>query len=272
LNDQTRLSDLYEHLVGDAAIDGRDDARTLSIGPATQDAYVDAQLDDYSGARPFQFVHRASLRLRLEARFSHANGVLKGTAGFGFWNHPFGPGGGLIPRSVWFFYGSPESDMRFARDSAGHGFRAAMLDALPLWRRPSPLTAAPDPAAIPRKAAIDEPNSAVFHLAERLARSRLLIGSAVRMAQRIFHARERALTFDMTAWHAYEIEWHANSVRWRVDGDLVLQCDAPPGPLGFVAWIDNYVAHFSPAGRYGFSLAESHTRQSLEIKSFDLAG
>jgi hypothetical protein len=264
----TRLADLHKHLVGDAEININGDASALSIAQATRHAYADAQLDDYSGARPFVFCRRPPLRLSLEARFSHRAGMLKGTAGFGFWNHPFGPGGGVIPRSIWFFYGSPESDMRFARNSPGQGFRAAMLDALPPWRRASPLTSIPKPATA--SAGIDQPQSVLFRLADRLARSRLLVAAGVRIAQRVFRAHEQTLNIDITTWHRYEIEWLEKSVCWRVNGQVVMRCAPPPGPLGFVAWIDNYVAQFSLDGRYGFAYVATPAIQSMEIRSFAL--
>jgi hypothetical protein len=268
MNGSTAVATLRRHLIGAASIDSAGDAWRLSIHPTPSSRYVDAQLDDYGGWQPLVFQHKPPLRLTLFARFSHRTGALKGTAGFGFWNHPFGAGGAMLPRSVWYFYSSPQSDLRFGRKSAGHGFCAAMLDALPFWRRPSPLTR-PATAGNP----VDQPSGVVYQLADRLSRSRPVIALAVRVAQRIMRARERQLTLDITQWHRYEIDWTPSSIRWRVDEAEVFACGSPPpGPLGFVAWIDNYTAHFSPNGRYGFGFADINAHQWIEIKSLALNG
>ena len=63
-------------------------------------------------------MHR-HLRLRLDARF---DGELRGTAGFGFWNHAFVPGerGIRLPQALWFFFSSPPGDIALAKNLPGH--------------------------------------------------------------------------------------------------------------------------------------------------------
>ncbi len=254
---------LFEYSVNKGGIERKGDATRLHIGPTPATQYSDAQLDDYSGHRPFVFRHAAPRTLRLRARFSHPIGALKGTAGFGFWNHPFGAGGGLIPRSLWFFYGSPESNLRFSRQTPGHGFKAALLDALPLWRRQSPATGtSAGPASETSK-----PASVLFKLAQKVLTSRPITALAVRTAQRISHAPEQMLNLDITDWHDYALSWQTDGVAWSVDGETVFRARRPPtGPLGLVIWIDNYVAQFTEAGKYEIAHVSIAREQWLEVE------
>ena len=78
--------------------------------PPVSGEYADAQLDDYGDCESRRFYPwRAPVRMRLKARFSHPVGGLAGTAGFGFWNAPFGDPSlprPSLPQAVWFFYAS----------------------------------------------------------------------------------------------------------------------------------------------------------------------
>ncbi|MBS3785005.1 MAG: hypothetical protein KGY78_11235, partial [Anaerolineae bacterium] len=127
------------HLKGKGALErpgGMDAApSTLRFVNAntTSTDYTNAQIDDYQGLPRGRFPWRPPLRLALRARFSHPEGELRGTAGFGFWNDPFlmteqrVP---TLPRAVWFFYGSSPSDMKLDLKTVGHGWKAATIDAL----------------------------------------------------------------------------------------------------------------------------------------------
>jgi len=94
--------------VGDACI-----RLTLDAQDGTR--YGDAQLDDYHTAGVLGW--RPPVRLRIRARFSHAAAMLRGTAGFGFWNDPFGMTKAVmplswlpklrLPQAVWFFFALP---------------------------------------------------------------------------------------------------------------------------------------------------------------------
>ena len=81
--------------------------------PICQSGYTDAQIDDCVGRRK-GYPWRPGTRLALRARFSHEADALVGTAGFGFWNAPFGdptvpwP---TLPQAAWFFFGSPPNDL-----------------------------------------------------------------------------------------------------------------------------------------------------------------
>jgi len=102
------------------------------LADATATRYSDAQIDDYRGRLRRRFPWRPPLRMTVRARFSHPSGILRGTAGFGFWNDPFLMTGGrlpALPRAVWFFYGSPPSDMKLDLEVSGWGWKAATIDA-----------------------------------------------------------------------------------------------------------------------------------------------
>ena len=233
---------------GGGRVERAGDIWRLLLPPCGADAYGDAQIDDYSGARPFRFVNQPPRSLRLRARFSHPIDALKGTAGFGFWNHPLALGGGLIPRSVWFFHGSVESDLQFARGVAGHGFKAGLLDALQLGRHPA------------RNGEHESGRTATPPL------RRWPLALAIRAAQRVFHARERILNLDVTQWHDYALDWRRAEAVWSIDGRDVFRASHPPrARLGFVAWIDNYRAQLTADGRFGFAFVATREAQWLEI-------
>ncbi len=268
---------MHAYTVNGGQVEERPGGLRLSTPEQDGAAYCNAQLDDYSAARPFTFLHRAPSELRVRARFSHPAGALKGTAGFGFWNHALGSGGGAIPRSLWFFYASQESRLRFSRLSRGHGFTAAMLDGLPLSRgrrrdrEISRITPAPptqrttiDTRANPKE--ISAPSRLLLKLGSRLSRTRALMAPLIRAAQTIFYAPERQLEADLTAWHDYRLEWAPQWARWYIDDVKVFETpNPPPGRLGFVAWIDNYAARFTERGELAFSHLP-HGAQWLDIE------
>jgi hypothetical protein len=250
--------------IGGGIVERTGDEWRLRLPPLNGAAYADAQIDDYGCASAqFTFAHRPPAMLRLRARFSHRFENLHGTAGFGWWNHPLTPGGGLTPRSLWFFFGSRESDLQFARGVPGCGFKAALFDALPIaptWRLPRATHTSGLGAQTPPTAGLIE------RAAAWLLRRRALAALGVRTAQRIAHAQEQLLDIDATQWHEYEIDWRTDRAVWRIDGREVLRAERPPrGPLGFVAWIDNYRATFTRDGRFAFETCMTPHEQRMEI-------
>ena len=238
------MPDLKPFLAGN----GRLDHDRLLLSNATHDRYSDAQLDDYAGLPRRLFPHRPPFRMSLEARFSSSNII--GTAGFGLWNHPFAPGGGLpaLPRALWFFYASPPSDMQLAQDVPGFGWKAAAIDAT----RPSALALAP--LALP---------VIVLNRSQRLYRKIWPI------VQRGLRIEEKSLPLDLLPdWHSYSIEWRIDRAVLSVDGRVALETNRPPrGRMGFVAWLDNQYAIVTPTGRLGFGLLDVPESQWLEIKT-----
>ncbi|MGD1995983.1 MAG: hypothetical protein PVH62_04340 [Anaerolineae bacterium] len=230
---------------------------------ATSRAYSDAQIDDYRGLSRRRFPWGPPLRLRVRARFSHSAGDgelgagrgegvgagLRGTAGFGFWNDPFLMTEARIPtlpRAVWFFYGSPPSNMRLDLEVPGHGWKAATIDAL----RPVGVLLVP-----------------LAPLAVMLMNLRSLYRLLWPPIQRGLNVREATVEVDMREWHTYLLEWGVERTHFSVDGAAVLEgAPSPRGPLGFVMWLDNQYMVVTPRGRLGWGLLDVPGRQWMEVE------
>src|SRR5215216_5922199 len=80
----------YWHITKYGAGQVTEQTNSLHLTLPTRDAarYHDAQLSDYVGKTDFRW--RPPLRMEVVASASAY--PLVGTAGFGFWNHPFVPG------------------------------------------------------------------------------------------------------------------------------------------------------------------------------------
>jgi hypothetical protein len=238
------------YLVGDGTLEPTGSTLRFVTTDATSRKYVDAQLDDYQGLPRRRFPWRPPLRLAVHARFSHAAGELRGTAGFGFWNDPFMMTGARVPtlpRAAWFFYGSPPSNMKLDLQTPGRGWKAATIDAL----RPAALLLAP--LALP----------AVLLMNVRSFYRRLW--SPI---QRALNVAEAALAVDMTRWHTYVLEWGVERAWFSVDGrPLLEEAPSPRGPLGFVMWLDNQYMVATPQGRFGWGLLDAPGRQWMEVDS-----
>lgn len=215
---------------------------------ATADQYSDAQLDDTTGRPRRNYRWSPPVRLSLRARFSHPSDRLIGTAGFGFWNVPFGPGLcqlPALPRAVWFFFGSRPHDVALAHGVPGHGWKAACLDA----SRPAALAWAPLTPFV------------LLAMQSAVVYRRLWPG-----IQRALGVHEAIIPVDLREWHYYALDWIPGGASFRVDGKVVLSCDdAPDGPLGFVAWMDNQYAIATPRARFGWGLLNVPEPQWLEI-------
>src|SRR5712692_2329997 len=75
-----------------------DSALRMQFESAQQGKYTDAQIDDYGRLARSDFPWRPPLRMEVQAHSSlpagtvtssESAGILRGTAGFGFWNYPF---------------------------------------------------------------------------------------------------------------------------------------------------------------------------------------
>ncbi len=236
------------YVVGAGALEPTGSTLRFVVADATSRRYSDAQIDDYQGLPRRRFLWRPPLRLTVQARFSHPAGELRGTAGFGFWNDPFLMTGARVPtlpRAVWFFYGSPPSNMKLDLHTPGHGWKAATIDAL----RPSALLLAP--LALP-----------VVLLMNLPPIYRALWPSI----QRALNVQEAAVKMEMTAWHTYVVEWGTERAEFYVDGKPVLEnAPSPRGSLGFVMWLDNQYMVVTPWGRLGWGLLDVPGRQWMEV-------
>lgn len=240
---------------GGGSLERSGGALRLANKDTTADQYTNAQIDDYQGLRRGQFRWRPPLKLTVQARFSHPPGELSGTAGFGFWNDPFlmtEPRMPTLPRALWFFYGSPPSDIKLDLTTPGHGWKVATIDAL----RPVALLLAP--VALP---------------AALLMNIRPLYRTIWPPIQRALNVREAELDVSLTDWHTYTVDWGERSSTFFVDDKAVLENGpSPRGPLGFVMWLDNQYMVVRPWGRFGWGLLEARGRQWLEVDRVTITG
>jgi len=211
--------------------------------------YVDAQIDDYGTLVRSAFPWRPPLLMEVRARSSLPAAtpvsrtedptMLRGTAGFGFWNYPFSVRGNILmpPEAVWFFYASPPSNMALVPGIPGWGWKAQVVHMM----RPGALL-----ATIPSTLTTGWG---------------LLTGHtqpAARWLQKLSGASEALLNVDMTEWHTYTLEWYAHEAVFYVNGTCVLHVPQPPSrPLGFVAWLDNQYAVATPRGVLRFGTVTS---------------
>jgi hypothetical protein len=222
--------------------------------------YADAQIDDYGRVRQTHrwqtrrhYPWQPGVHLRLQARFSHDNGRLVGTAGFGFWNAPFGdptmpwP---ALPQATWFFYASEPSDLPLAESGPGRGWFAATLD------------------ATTTKALAMIPAAPFILLLNQWPRLRRRLWPIIRRRLGISF---RPLSVEMTAWHEYELLWSAAGCDFRVDGETVLHTPfSPRGPLGFVCWLDNQTMVLTVNGRFRWGILPVQETQWMEVKNLQI--
>jgi len=230
--------------IGNSALTFDDSVLRMSLAETPRGHYSDAQIDDYGQLARSQFPWRPPLRMEVRARSSlpaatanstPESAVLRGTAGFGFWNYPFSVRGDILlpPESVWFFYASPPSNMALVPGIPGWGWKAQVVHSL----RPGALFSVP-------------PVAFTVALAILTGKTR----PAERWMQHLSGAQEAILPVELTTWHTYTLEWHAREALFSVDGELLLRAPNPPArPLGFVTWLDNQFAVATPRGvlRFG---------------------
>ncbi len=235
---------------GSGDIEFTDETLRVVAGETTAEHTVDVQLNDHGRER--DFLWQPPLTLTMKARFSHALEDFQGTAGFGFWNKPVKMSRGLVyamPQAAWFFFASSPSEIKLAETVAGHGWKAATLDA---GRWPFLALLPLVPIAVP-----------AFNI--RWLRQKLWP-----IGQRAMGVQEEMLTVDWQAWHTYQIKWGEKETRFSVDGIDVLQAPSPRGPLGFVLWIDNKWAVLRVDGRIGKGKLPFAEKQWLEMRQLTI--
>jgi hypothetical protein len=227
---------------------------TRLVLPPTAVGYADAQIDDYGPAQDrAQYPWHPGTQLSLRTRFSHGRDHLIGTAGFGFWNAPFGdptvrrP---ALPQAAWFFYASAPSDLPFPVDGPGRGWFAATIDAA----TPAALLTAP------------------------LAPAVLLLNQFSKLKNRLWPWVRRRLQISfapietsMTRWTEYKLHWRPTGCTFTVNGEIILQTPySPRGSLGFVCWLDNQYLIATPHGRFRWGTIPTEVTQVLEIADLQL--
>lgn len=233
---------------GSGTVSRRPGKLWLTVNGTDADMYSNAQISDYDAHNP-QFTFKPPLRLTVTGSTSEPAARLVGTAGFGFWNHPFSPGQRRLrlPRAVWFFFSSQHSDMPLALNGSPNGWKAATFDAAN-WQFLALL-----PFALP---------------GFLLMRIPPLYRSLWSVGQRALGVSETVLDANMlTAAHTYRLDWLPDGkASFYVDDEHIFTTDrAPDGPLGFVAWIDNQFAVVKPQGVFRFGTTPIRDSQSLVL-------
>jgi hypothetical protein len=212
--------------------------------------YHNAQISDYDASRHFTL--KPPIRLSLTASASTSN--LGGTAGFGFWNHPFAPNerGFRLPQALWFFFSSPPNAMALAQGMPENGWKAATFNAK---RLPFYALAPTAPLAIPLMN-IPPVYEALWGIGQRA------------IGVKEFHM-DKALLLEK---HRYVLEWLPDAAIFSLDGHVILEARhaIPNNALGFVAWLDNQYAIISPKGRFGFGLMPIAEEQGLFLEDVTL--
>jgi hypothetical protein len=236
--------------VRNGVVTRRDGELLLLLRRADNVVYSNAQISDYTAR---QFAWQPPVHMSVSARASAPASQLHGTAGFGFWNHPYAPGerGIHLPQAVWFFFSSPPSDMRLAKGVPGTGWKAATFDAT-RWPFLALLPTAP--------------------IGLLLMRIPSLYNRLWPVGQRAIGVSEALLDGDLlAALHTYTLDWRRDGVTFAVDGQTVHDATTSPrGPLGFIAWMDNQYAIVTPQGRFGFGLVSIEREQSLVLERISI--
>jgi hypothetical protein len=240
----------------------RPDAQTwqLSLPTSATTAYSNAQISDYNQER--HFIMRPPLRLELEAwmdvaHVSHKlDDVLRGTAGFGWWNHPFAPDARLrdvrLPQAVWFFFSGRDSRMPLARNQPAYGWKAATFNAQQM----------------------------LFYALLPLAPLGFVVMRVPYLHRRLWGIGQKALgvheqhleTTTLLQKHTYRIDWWGkHGADFYVNDVRILHApSAPDSALGFVAWLDNQYAIVTPQGQFGWGIAPTPAPVSLMLQNVQI--
>ena len=245
-----RISPIWEVAeVGKGTVAAGEGGLALTTEPE-QRIYSNAQIADYSYGR-YNFRWSPPLRMTVTAGSTSPAEALRGTAGFGFWNHPFSPDLRRLPRlpqAIWFFFSAPPSNMALAEGVPGFGWKAATIDAT--GGRAKVLA----PLALPAMLLMRRPS---------------LYAKLWPPIQRALKIEEKLLDLSLlNARHTYTIDWRTDGATFGIDGESVFETTAAPrGKAGFVAWLDNQYAVVTPQGEIKFGIVPIERVQSLLLES-----
>ena len=215
----------------------------LTDQPTPSGHYSNAQISDYD-YQTFALRWSPPLRLTVTAHASAPASGLRGTAGFGFWNHPLATGRKRLPKAIWFFFGSPPGGLNLAYGVPGPGWKAMTVD----LTRPRALALAP------------------------LALPVVLLNQLPALYRRIWPPLQRILSVSdhlldgglLAERHTYSLDWRRGGATFAVDGAVVHEAAVSPGGgMGFIAWIDNQYMRVSPRGAFAWGLLPLEQPQSL---------
>jgi hypothetical protein len=237
---------------GNGGVIRRQGAVHLTLPPSDDSTYHNAQMTDYKPTdKNFSFA--PPLRLTIRAYSSLHPNNMKGTAGFGFWNHALAPDqkGFGLPQTVWFFFSAKPSNITLARGINGNGLKTATFNAK-RWQARLLLPLAP--------------------LGIALMRVPSLYNALWGTGQRAIGVSEASLDADLlTAEHTYTIEWRTDGATFLVDGEIVHHAkNTPKNALGFIAWMDNQYAIVSPQGDFRMGLTSIDKGQALVLRSIQI--
>lgn len=234
--------------VGNGQVVRRQRSLWLTLPRTNDSSYSNAQISDYDPAKR-HFRYKPPIRLTITARASAPAHELKGTAGFGFWNHPFAPNerGFRLPQAVWFFFSAPPNNIPLAKGVSGSGWKAAVMNAR-RWQFLALLPTAP--------------------IGFLLMRIPFFYDRLWGIGQQALGVSEMRLDGNLlSTTHTYELLWRKNGVTFSIDNEVIHQTTtAPKHPLGFVAWMDNQYAIVTPQGQFKFGLVDVPQEQSLVIE------
>lgn len=223
----------------------------LQIPPGNARQYRLAQFDDYHHLARRTFPWHTGCAFRLAARASE--GAIPGTWGFGFWNDPFSMGllggGGRVrwpvfPQAAWFFFASHANFLSIRDGLPGTGCLAMTYAQPGFWGRSIYLGIPMTPLLVIRPLA-------------RIAR---------RILGRVINQDAYNVDMDPTLWHSYRLKWEKEKVVFEVDHQTAFETPiSPDGPLGFVLWIDNQYAKFTPDGQLGYGFLSNPKPAWIEI-------
>lgn len=218
---------------------------TLTLPSNDNATYTNAMLTSYNSRTDFDIDAPTCLELT-----AHMEGLIQGTAGFGFWNHPYGAGIHL-PRAVWFFFSSSHSNMPLAIDVPGSGFKAAVFDA----------------------------QRGLFYALLPFAPAGVMLMRIPKIYKMLWPIGQRAIGVDecaldtslLAAPRRYKIDWGKERVEFMIDGAVVFTTRrVPQGKLGFVAWIDNQYAVVTPQGKFKFGVVGTQGFQRLIVEDISI--
>ncbi|HSQ27273.1 MAG TPA: hypothetical protein VLM80_09130 [Anaerolineales bacterium] len=215
-----------------------------------------AQLDDYHHLTRSKFLWRAGSGFQLRARACEQE--IPGTWGFGFWNDPFSmgflgdtgkPRWPVLPQTAWFFFASRENHLSIRDDVPGKGSLAMTYAASNMLN----MAVYPGLPGMP---------FLVFRPVARLVR---------KVFARLLKQDAYKLDLDPTLWHTYGLKWEEEAVIFQVDYKVVFETKiSPAGPLGFVLWLDNQYAAFTPQGQISYGFLPNPQAAWIEVSDVHL--